>query len=82
MAGSASSWETAAVSTPSHRAERYARELAGGFAREWRRVLADHGDLWLVIGDRHDGLEWVGIDRLVSAALRRRGFRLQSQGLS
>ena len=63
------------------RAERYARELAGGFAREWRRVLADHGDLWLVIGDRHDGIEWVGIDALVTAALRRRGFRLQSKGL-
>lgn len=62
-------------------AGRYARELAGGFAREWRRVLADHGDLWLVIGDRHDGLEWVGIDGLVTTALRRRGFRLQSQGL-
>jgi site-specific DNA-methyltransferase (adenine-specific) len=63
------------------RAERYAHELAGGFAREWRRVLADHGDLWLVIGDRHDGIEWVGIDALVTAALRRRGFRLQSKGL-
>ena len=63
------------------RAERYARELAAGFAREWRRVLADHGDLWLVIGDRHDGIEWVGVDALVAAALRRRGFRLQSKGL-
>ncbi|HKW94541.1 MAG TPA: site-specific DNA-methyltransferase [Methylomirabilota bacterium] len=63
------------------RAERYARELATGFAREWRRVLADHGDLWLVIGDRHDGDEWVGIDGLVAARLRRAGFRLQSKGL-
>lgn len=63
------------------RAERYARELAGGFAREWRRVLAEHGDLWLVIGDRHDGIEWVGIDALVVAALRRRGFHLQAKGL-
>jgi len=63
------------------RAERYARELATGFAREWRRVLADHGDLWLVIGDRHDGEEWVGIDGLVAARLRRAGFRLQSKGL-
>src|SRR6185295_13810018 len=47
------------------RAERYARELASGFAREWRRVLADHGDLWLVIAGR----------------LRRAGFSLQAQGL-
>jgi len=62
-------------------AERYARRLGSGFAREWRRVLAEHGDLWLVIGDRHDGLEWVGIDALVTAALRRRGFRLQAKGL-
>lgn len=62
-------------------ARRYARQLAAGFAREWRRVLADHGDLWLVIGDRHDGLEWVGIDGLVTAELRRRGFRLQAKGL-
>jgi DNA modification methylase len=63
------------------RAERYARELATGFGSEWRRVLADHGDLWLVIGDRHDGLEWVGIDGLVTARLRRSGWRLQSKGL-
>ena len=63
------------------RAERYARELAAGFAREWRRVLADHGDLWLVIGDRHDGTEWVGMDALVTSHLRRAGFRLQAKGL-
>jgi DNA modification methylase len=63
------------------RAERYARELASGFAREWRRVLADHGDLWLVIGDRHDGIEWVGMDALIAGRLRRAGFSLQAQGL-
>ncbi|MGH7414821.1 MAG: DNA methyltransferase [Candidatus Rokuibacteriota bacterium] len=63
------------------RAERYARELAAGFSREWRRVLADHGDLWLVTGDRHDGLEWVGMDALISASMRRSGWRLQSKGL-
>jgi len=34
------------------RAPRYARELATGSA-PMRRVLADHGDMWLVIGDRH-----------------------------
>ena len=63
------------------RAERYARELASGFAREWRRVLADHGDLWLVIGDRHDGIEWVGMDALIIGRLRRAGWSLQSKGL-
>ena len=63
------------------RAERYARELATGFGPEWRRVLADHGDLWLVIGDRHDGGEWIGIDGLVIGWLRRVGFRLQAKGL-
>lgn len=62
-------------------AERYARRLALEFGREWRRVLADHGDLWLVIGDRHAGGEWVGIDGLVTAWLRRTGWRLQSKGL-
>ena len=63
------------------RAERYARELATRFGSEWRRVLADSGDLWLVIGDRHDGVEWVGIDALVTRWLRRLGWRLQSKGL-
>jgi len=63
------------------RAERYARELASGFAREWRRVLADHGDLWLVIGDRHDGIEWVGMDALIASRFRRAGWQLQSKGL-
>ena len=61
-------------------AERYARDLAVGFGREWKRVLAPDGDLWLVIGDRHDGAEWVGMDALVSGWLRRTGWRLQSRG--
>jgi DNA modification methylase len=61
-------------------AERYARDLVRGFAREWDRVLAPGGDLWLVLGDRHDGIEWVGLDALVSAELRRTGWRLQSKG--
>lgn len=63
------------------RAERYARELAAGFGREWRRVLADHGDLWLVIGDRHDGVEWVGMDALIASRMRRSGWHLQAKGL-
>src|SRR5437867_3735017 len=61
-------------------AERYAHDLAVGFGREWKRVLAPDGDLWLVIGDRHDGAEWVGMDALVIGWLRRTGWRLQSRG--
>jgi DNA modification methylase len=61
-------------------AERYARDLAVGFGREWKRVLAPDGDLWLMIGDRHDGVEWVGMDALVTGWLRRAGWRLQSRG--
>ena len=61
-------------------AERYAHDLAVGFGREWKRVLAPDGDLWLVIGDRHDGAEWVGMDALVAGWLRRTGWRLQSRG--
>ena len=61
-------------------AERYARELAVGFGREWRRVLTSDGDLWLVIGDRHDGTEWLGMDALVTRWLRRSGWRLQAKG--
>jgi DNA modification methylase len=61
-------------------AERYAHDLAVGFGREWKRVLAPDGDLWLVIGDRHDGVEWVGMDALVTGWLRRTGWRLQSRG--
>jgi DNA modification methylase len=62
-------------------AERYARELATGFGREWRRVLRPDGDLWLIIGDRHDGAEWVGMDGLVAGWLRRTGWRLQAKGM-
>ena len=61
-------------------AERYARDLVVSFGREWKRVLAPDGDLWLVLGDRHDGTEWVGLDALVIAWLRRTGWRLQSKG--
>jgi DNA modification methylase len=62
------------------KADRYARELAVAFGREWRRVLAPDGDLWIVIGDRHDGTEWVGLDALLIRWLRRGGWRLQSKG--
>jgi DNA modification methylase len=62
-------------------AERYARDLVAGFGREWRRVLAPDGDLWLVIGDRHDGTEWLGMDGLVTRRLWRAGWRLQARGM-
>ncbi len=62
-------------------AEHYARQLAVGFGREWRRVLVPDGDLWLVLGDRHNGREWVGFDGLIAGWLRRTGWRLQSKGI-
>ena len=61
-------------------AEAYARRLAVEFGREWRRVLSPAGDLWLVVGDRHDGREWAGIDGLVTTWLRRTGWGLQAKG--
>jgi DNA modification methylase len=61
-------------------AERWARGLAGEFGPEWRRVLRPDGDLWLVVGDRHDGREWMGLDGLLTASLRRAGFTLQAKG--
>ena len=62
-------------------AARYARRLATEFAREWRRVLAVDGDLWLVVGDRHDGKEWIGMDGLVTGWFRRTGWFLHAKGL-
>src|SRR3984893_12312318 len=60
-------------------AEHDARRLAVGFGREWRRVLVADGDLWLVLGDRHNGREWVGVDGLVAGRLRGTGSRRQSK---
>ena len=62
-------------------AARYARGLANEFGREWRRVLAADGDLWLVVGDRHDGKEWIGIDALIAGCFRRTGWVLHAKGL-
>jgi len=61
-------------------ADRYARRLAVEFAGPWRRVLARDGDCWLVLGDRHDGREWVGLDGLVTRWMRRTGWTLQAKG--
>jgi DNA modification methylase len=62
-------------------AARYVRQLAHEFGREWRRVLKPRGDLWLVIGDRHDGNEWIGVDELVANRFRQSGWSLQAKGL-
>jgi DNA modification methylase len=62
-------------------ATRYARRLASGFAREWHRVLAPDGDLWLVVGDRHDGNEWIGVDAMIADSFRRTGWVLHAKGL-
>ncbi len=61
-------------------ADRYARRLAVEFAARWRRVLARDGDCWLVLGDRHDGREWAGLDGLVTRWMRRTGWTLQAKG--
>jgi DNA modification methylase len=61
-------------------AERYARRLAVDFGREWKRVLRPDGDCWLVLGDRHDGREWMGIDGLLTRWMRRTGWTLQAKG--
>ncbi len=61
-------------------AERWARTLAMEFGRQWQRVLAADGDCWLVIGDRHDGREWAGLDGLVTHWMRRAGWTLQAKG--
>ena len=62
-------------------AARYARQLATKFAREWRRVLAADGDLWIIMGDRHDGKEWIGMDGLVADSFRWAGWILHAKGL-
>lgn len=62
-------------------AARYVHRLAAQFGREWRRVMMPHGDLWIIIGDRHDGKEWIGIDGLVTDSLRRHGWSLQAKGM-
>ena len=62
-------------------AKGYVHQLVTEFGREWRRVLALHGDLWIVIGDRHDGTEWIGMDGLMADGFRRTGWRLHAKGL-
>src|SRR3989449_9815221 len=61
-------------------AERYAHDLAVGFRREWKRVRASDGDLWLVTGDRHDGTEWGGVGARATGGLRPTAGRRQPRG--
>ncbi len=61
-------------------AARYARQIATEYGREWRRVLAPRGALWMILGDRHDGREWIGMDALVVDWFRRTGWSLQTKG--
>lgn len=60
---------------------RYAKRLAVEHGREWNRILAPIGDLWIVIGDRYDGREWAGMDGLVTDWFRKTGWSLQAKGL-
>ena len=60
-------------------ASRYAKKIANEYGREWLRVLAPRGELWIIMGDRHDGREWIGIDGLVTDWLRRTGWSLQAK---
>lgn len=60
---------------------RYAKRLAVDYGREWNRVLTPVGDLWIVMGDRYDGREWIGMDGLVTDWFRKTGWSLQAKGL-
>lgn len=62
-------------------ASRYARHLSIAYGREWHRVLSPRGDLWVIMGDRHDGREWIGMDGFVADWFRRTGWSLQAKGL-
>jgi len=59
---------------------RYATKIAAEYGREWRRVLAPRGELWIIMGDRHDGREWIGMDGLVANSLSQTGWSLQTKG--
>ena len=67
----------AAWPPPSAARGRLAMEFAPAVAP---RALARDGDCWLVIGDRHDGREWAGLDGLVTRWMRRAGWTLQAKG--
>ncbi len=60
-------------------ATRHARRIATEHGREWRRVLAPRGELWIIMGDRHDGREWIGMDGILAECLRKAGWSLQTK---
>ncbi len=61
-------------------ASRYATRIATEHGREWLRVLKPRGELWLIMGDRHDGREWIAMDALVADSLRQKGWSFQGKG--
>jgi len=58
---------------------RHARQIAIEHGPEWWRVLTSHGELWIIMGDRHDGREWIGMDGIFAEHLRRGGWSLQTK---
>ena len=61
-------------------ATRHARQIAIEHGPEWRRILTSRGELWIIMGDRHDGREWIGMDGILAECLRRGGWSLQTKG--
>jgi DNA modification methylase len=60
-------------------ATRHCRQIAIQHGPEWWRVLAPRGELWIIMGDRHDGREWIGMDGIFTECLRRAGWSLQTK---
>ena len=57
--------------------QKYIDRLVGIF-REARRVLKPQGSLWLVLGDKYDGGELLGMPWRVALALQEDGWHLRS----
>ncbi len=60
-------------------ATRHARQITIEHSPEWWRVLSPRGELWIIMGDRHDGREWIGMDGIFTECLRRSGWSLQTK---
>ncbi|NIO11246.1 MAG: hypothetical protein GTO40_25815 [Deltaproteobacteria bacterium] len=58
---------------------RYAKQIATEHSREWLRVLAPRGEVWIIMGDRHDGREWIGMDAILADSLHKAGWLLQTK---
>src|SRR5262245_1641183 len=57
--------------------QQYVKRLVGVF-RQALRVLKPHGSLWLVLGDKYDGGELLGMPWRVALALQEDGWHLRS----